>query len=851
MRLRFAALALVSLAACRRHPRLRASASRAPHWIAHPATAPAARVDDRRVLRGAVRVEGERSSVAPWPAAPLVACARAADGWRFADADGALYRATTFTGPLTVTGELPRRAAPVARVARSEDALLVVDDRRDAWAVGPEQVPRRLPLARVIDGAFESADVALAVVEPGVLVRSTDGGRTFTAVPLAAGAAVGVTPTRVYTTEGPLRFEGGALVAADDDRGAPVHEEATSATRSALPSTADELVSLDDGTVARIDGRHLAVVAPETGVERRRVPLPGVDCSLHRARGSVRAVCRHDGWATAVFSLDDGATTWSTLRDESRAEPMGAARFDPRSRAWAVAAPCRQRTEPDSHRACVYDDAGAAHEHRLPFAAAPVFVSGGVALFVDAEGRRAGPTAGALVQGGTLLRVELPVGLAGASLASAQGRALLAWDVDPATTSTRALLRGVRDGDAWRWTRQELPPGTRRAMVTPGGFALAAGATAAGLAMSDGGPFRPMPPVVEGAAAAVPMDLDGPWFCAGPWCRLGRTLTWSASGARETFLARRTTLPAPEPQPARVAFECRPAGPALPGVEMDRGSAVSGYALVARLSGDAVALRWYGATLRGAATVRWPGAAGELFRAVGVVGAHAPVALLERCDGGRCERAVATPAGVVAVALPRTLPGTAALHPTDDGYLARADHPRDGVGVVTLLRLAPDGSERGRRTYAFVPADAPVAAGTLRGAAGLWLPAGATRLRFHPLDGGQAVEVEDSREGCAPGIVAEGELHRIRDAAGVRGEGWAVAPDEWQVEERDVIAGGRACIASVAGGEPRDEPEEEAERERMAVRTFVLDATGPGVATARAWAGHALDPQRCELRRTP
>ncbi|MEZ4407914.1 MAG: hypothetical protein R3A52_15780 [Polyangiales bacterium] len=275
-------------------PRPRAADASAPtpsawRWRASPALAPSQTVDTTRALHGALRVEGERRAVGPWPAAPLVAAARVADGWRFVDVTGAVYASTDFTGPLRVVGALPRRATPprLDHAALSTGGLFVIDDRRDAWTLSPDGAPRKLPLARVLDGVFTAPEVAIAVVEPGVLLRSRDGGRSFHPVSLPAGAATGVTPTRVLSTEGALRFEGDALVRATDEDVATPEAPTPDA---ALPSRADEAVSTSDGAVARVRGDEVLRVDARDGAVRDRWPAPGRDCAS-RARATGCAPC--------------------------------------------------------------------------------------------------------------------------------------------------------------------------------------------------------------------------------------------------------------------------------------------------------------------------------------------------------------------------------------------------------------------------------------------------------------------------------------------------------------------------------------------------------------------------------
>lgn len=869
------ALSLLSSASCRRlhHRRPAPRATLSPRWFTYPAQGLPARVDASRHLRGAVRVEDGRAASAPWPAAALVATARLADGqWLFASEDGSLYRAPTFAGRITSLGGLPVRGAPleaeggVASVRpRSEGALFVVDPDRDAWKVDAAGAATKLPIARVLNGLFVSPSEIFAVVEPGALLRSTDGGASFSPVALPGGAAITVSldesGVAVRTTEGDLRWRDGALAVATDVV-SPAAFNALDANAQAayarvvevipdVPWRPGALASNPDGTVSVVRGDEAVTVDPRTSRERSRVRLPGEDCSLARASDGLRAVCRQGGWAMTVSALADGASAWSPLRDERNAEPTGPAFFDRASRAWIVGAPCRQRTEPDTHRVCYYPDVGEPVEVRLPFAAVPVSMHAGAALVIDGESRRQGSTRAAIVRGSAASDVFLPGGVIGAQTATLDGDALMMWDVDPGGEHILALVRGERANNAWTWRRVDAPSGARRGVFAAGGRAIVAGSDASLLAMSvRGGAFEALPSPVEGAGAAFELDMAGQWFCAGPWCRLGGNLLLSTVATGSVgVVARHDAAPAIDRtrRPRRV-FECHPDGVPVAGVEMDHGGAVSGYALRATVQGESVSLTWYGATLRGAATVRWPGPAGELFRAIGAVDATTPGAIVERCTQGRCERAFASPAGLVTLPLPATMPGTAALHATADGWIARADDTRFGAPVVTLVSLDARGAVRARRTYALSSQGARADAGTLASAAGLWVREGAATLRFHPIDGGATREAEETSEGCDPAASAEGAVFRVGEPDAVRGEDWLVDPTEWQVEERLRVTAGRACVASIAGGEPRDEVDEARGREHTPVRTFVLRATGHDGASAQAWAGRQVFPQRCALR---
>lgn len=476
------ALALLAGPACRRrHGAPRAAASlRRVAWRARPAGGLAVRVDAERLLRGAVRVEGDRAASPPWPASPFVAVARGAGGaWLFAAEDGTLYRAPTFTGALTVTGAIEGRAAPavgdvVAFVQpRSNGVLFVVDAQRDAWTSDGASAPRRLPLERVVGGAFTSAREALAVVEPGALVASRDGGASFQPVALPGGAALSVDVDGdgvfVRTTEATLRWRDGALTPAADAppprlRNAPDDRASAALARAdrggpEVPPRAAALVANPDGTVSVLRESVVVTLDPRTGAERARVAAPGEDCALVRVAEGLRAVCRHGGWAVAAFALRDGASAWTTLRDELRAEPMGRFAFDPRSRRWVVAAPCVQRTVGDPRLLCAYDDVGVAAERRAPFAAFPVAMGDGVALVLDAEATSGDRTEAVVLRDGAFARLDLPMSPASARTATFDGRAIVAWDLDPATARVRALLRAEPLGASYAWRRVEVPAG--------------------------------------------------------------------------------------------------------------------------------------------------------------------------------------------------------------------------------------------------------------------------------------------------------------------------------------------------------------------------------------------------------
>lgn len=846
----------------------------AARWFVTPAEGPALKLDARRVLVGALRIEGDRAAPPPWPAAPLVTAARLRDDrWLFAALDGTVYASDRFDGPLAVRGAIEGRAAPfrvddrrALAPVRSEGALFVIDARRRAWAVGASGGPRRLPLERVVSGAFTAPDEVLAVVEPGHLLRSRDAGEHFDEIALSQGVPLMLQRAErglvVRTTAGALAWNGSLSVTAADDsdaRDASLEHRIATARLGAfegwppLPSTPDAVVEGPRDAVSVLRGREVVTLDARTGRERSRVAAPGEGCSIARARDGLRAVCRHEGWAAAAFALRDGANTWETLRDELRAEPMGRAVFDATSRAWVVAAPCRQRTLPDRRALCATLDDGRAVELEAPFAPLPVAAMDGVTLLVDDDARGAGPTRAALLRGDALTTFEMPVSAEGARASRLAENTLSTWEIAP-SGEVSALLLGALTSSGVSWRRVEAPRGARRGVIASDGRALVFGADASVLAeRAWGGDFHALPSPVQGGAAALALDLEGPAFCAGAWCRLGAGLLLSRRGSRAAALIARDDPPPPPTfqRRLRATVECAPSGPDFEGPDMDRGSAASGYAVTTRAQGDAVTVVWYGATLRASATLRWPGrAAGAV--AFGAVGASAAAAVLERCDASGCDHALATPSGLTDLALGRAIPGGVRLHVGPEGWLVRADAMRDGVSLVTLVSLDARGAERARRTYALADDPIHTAAGSFGARVGLWIRTDDRRMRFVAIDaarGEPSPEVVESHAPCAPDAPREGDAHVIADMALARGRGWVVEPDEWMLDEVLSVGRGGSCVASLGGGEARDEAEAERESDHgpVKVRTFMLRAAPDGALRGTAWGGHRASPQRCEV----
>lgn len=871
-------LLLASVACHRRHrsrSRSRGPAPSAVRLFVAPFDGPALLLGDSRALVGSLRIVGDRPAPAPWTSSPLVSAARLdGDAWLFASADGTLYRAARFDAPLSVLGSLEGRAASPRTDGihtwfdgRSDGALVALDEHRDAWRVDASGALQKLPLSRVVSAIGVSSEVILAVVEPGAILVSRDGGARFEALSLAAGAARSVTRDArgviVRTTTAELAWRDGRLDAITD--AAPdehlLEERARLARGRAfeawppLPVNADWAVEAPRGAVSVLRDSALVTLDPRDASERSRVEMPGNACSIARYAGGVGAVCTHDGWAVAAYALRDGSQGWETLRDAARAEPMGESVFDATSRAWITAAPCAQRSTPYSMLLCVTRADGTSVERSLPFDPRLIAAYGGVALAIDPAATHDGTTRAVLVRGDEITPITLPVNGHGALQATLDADGLAVWDVDLETRDVKALLRARLTGAALTWQRVQAPEGARFAAIASEGRAVVVRSDARVFVSTRMGEFAPL-----AGAETSPRWLygDGVAYCAGPWCHLGPDVVLSfAGGPSMTTIGRDDALPASTPaRRAAITYECAPSGAFAGAPDMDRGAAFSGYALTASARGPDVSLRWYGATVNAIASLRWSGRVNAPVTAIGAVGETAPGAVLERCAADGCDHAFATATTVTDLALGRALPGGVRLYAMSSGWQVRADAMRDGVPLVTLVSLDGAGRELGRRTFALAEEAPRASVGSSHGRVGMWVRDDGDAMRFYDLDpsvsaSGRAVTL--SHTPCAEGASVEGVAHLVGDTARPGGRGWEVEADEWTLDETLSITPSGACVASLAGGESRDESEAERARERSGgerdeVRTFALRASGDGTLRGTAWGGHRATPVRCVPR---
>ena len=886
-----AALLAALSTACRRAQQApsgappRAVAAPRGRWTGDAPGGPALRVEAGRYLAGSARRTDTALAAPPYPARPLVAAARVASGWRFATADGAVLEARDFLGPLTEVGRFEGSARPLSdgledrrlHAFSHRGALAWRDAEGRAWSHDGRGA-RRLPLEGVLDALFVSAQRVFAITAPGALHRSDDGGARFAAVPLDDGEvalALGLAgdDALLATSRRRLRLDPatGAFVEAPglpspvDLALAEDPPPVAAPVGRTLPDDPARAAALADGTLAVAVDDALRLVDLAGGEAARTVALPGRSCALAAGHGAARAVCTHEGWARAVYALRDGSR-WELLRDELRAEPMGAVAFDDRSEAWVVAAPCRQQPQADATALCAYLPDGRPRTVHAPFAAQVVDFHDGAALVTATDGAPA-LTRAVLLRGEAMTALSLPVGPVEARAMRWHGDALSVWSHDArgALVLHRAEVRGDRVSP---WQRVEAPAGALRGLVSRD-MVIAWGRDASALwSLARDGRFTPLPSPVQGDARALALDLDAPSWCAGRVCRIAGALEFAsdATGA-PWFIARAEGAAAPPPPwrapgagDGRVFYGCS-VGPAEgAGPELDHGAAVSGYALHWERAGASLVARWEGATVRGALRAPWPaGVDGAALTAAAPVSATAPIALFSWCAGATCARRLGTPRGLfeVSLAAPERAHRSDLVMAEGGRVMALARGVTAGRTVAYAALLDPvSGGTLAARAVACDGPPSRVLPGSLGGVDGLWIPVDARRWRFVPLRGEvpeTVVEDPGVARACPATATLRGVLRRIDGYSALHGEGWSPIADEWQIEERLELDGDGLCARSVGGGESRDESAFAGHGpERDLVRSFALASDGDGHLTGSAWRGRQRFAMRCErVERAP
>lgn len=268
-------------------------ALRALPLAAAPAWVHSRQGDALFVTRGALRAElrAGRAILAadPMPA-PIVGAAPIQDAWLFALEDGTLVRAATFLAPparagdagVTLSEALPTGVGLILRSARR--SVFVVDARGEVHASD-------LPPGQPILAALMRGDgFGLALVTPGEVYRTLDGGAHFERVPAGSEAALSLRSEGerfiLDTTRGRLRV--GREGPAEPDASA---HAATLETSSRLPPESEsELTAAiaashpfalaiappsPAGRLLLDLGNSLALREPDGALQRLVAPPPG------------------------------------------------------------------------------------------------------------------------------------------------------------------------------------------------------------------------------------------------------------------------------------------------------------------------------------------------------------------------------------------------------------------------------------------------------------------------------------------------------------------------------------------------------------------------------------------------
>ena len=268
---------------------------------------------------------------------PIVGHARDGDRWFFATADGALFRSTAFTGPLERVGDSAPGWTLCGRTPSDECAgfdstgVLAVRsaEQRLFLGNGPDGLtPASAPLDRpLVDVGFVDREFGVAIVAPGLLFRTVDGGAHVERVDTGSEVPFVVYPHTdsfvLATTHGLVRLErtgtavpftGSAEVF--DHR---LSDETVHAIDESLPREdpllwatllAHGAILMPDDRIATIESEFL--VMRERNGDSHQFPLPGASCSIHPYGSQVLASCEDDQHLRTLQTF--AADRWVELR---------------------------------------------------------------------------------------------------------------------------------------------------------------------------------------------------------------------------------------------------------------------------------------------------------------------------------------------------------------------------------------------------------------------------------------------------------------------------------------------------------------------------------------------------------
>lgn len=276
----------------------------------------------------------------------IVMATRAEQGWLFAAANGALYRAPYFTAPLERVGST--ETVPLRTGYIGTGRLSAADESARLWIGSSAGFSLWTPPdgARLVDAGFVTDRFGVAVASPGRLFRTLDGGAQWEPVSTQNRGVFEVLPEgetfvlrtpdlqlRIDAQSTPAPFTGIAL-GADSGlnatevaalRGASVSEgpgaRAAMFLQGAIALSADRLYYSSTRTTSERFGSHFRSQAyaqddlhlAVAGQLPARLDPPGTPCRYAPWRDRLLAFCRDPAGYRGVLYSGDGLSPWASV----------------------------------------------------------------------------------------------------------------------------------------------------------------------------------------------------------------------------------------------------------------------------------------------------------------------------------------------------------------------------------------------------------------------------------------------------------------------------------------------------------------------------------------------------------
>lgn len=261
--------------------------------------------DTERYLLGSVRMELRSGKQIFWgedrTLGFLAGAVKVDAGWVFVATDGSFYSAQRFLGPLKRLGQVERHFF----LARCQGRAAAVDEYGGLWTSLGGKAPalvKSLKEKVVLDAAFSSANEGLALVAPGEVLYTSDGGKNWIEVDMSDNGAfaVGLEGGRLAlnTLDGlyALTPKGEFEVVATPEA-APVpsldREKAERTVARRYPETLAWKPALADGRLVETSGREVRFRDAKTGAITGKLP----DALPKGSKASCRTAAFRDGVA--------------------------------------------------------------------------------------------------------------------------------------------------------------------------------------------------------------------------------------------------------------------------------------------------------------------------------------------------------------------------------------------------------------------------------------------------------------------------------------------------------------------------------------------------------------------------